>query len=229
MEHSMRPLFRDALFSLSLAAAVGTTVLAFSLIDVAAAPPHQIEGGLVHQKDSSFKLAYVKPGADFAKFKTIQLKTLEIPPDARDGGKGQTKRFRESYILGDKEVATLQGAYSDTMRDILGKAGYTFVDTPGADTLIVAPMVMKIRLNAPIESTRMSYSGRGRTYSQGGGSITIGGVLADGSNNEVLAQVVDHAYPSDMWRINNRVTNLSDAKMAFAKWARALRDTLKGG
>ncbi|HUO91909.1 MAG TPA: DUF3313 family protein [Rhizomicrobium sp.] len=224
----MRSLLRDGLFSLSLAAAIGTTVLAFSLIDVAAAPPHQIEGGLVHHKDSSFKLAYVKPGANFAKFKTIQLRTLEIPPDARDGGSGQTKRFRESYILGDKEVAALQSAYSDTMKDILGKAGYTFVDSPGADTLIVAPQVLKIRLNAPIENSRVGYSGRSRTYSRGGGSITVGGVLADGSNGEVLAQVVDHSYPTDMWRINNRVTNLADAKMAFAKWARALKDTLRG-
>jgi hypothetical protein len=115
------------------------------------------------------------------------------------------------------------------MRDILGSAGYTFVDTPQADTLVVAPVVMKIRLNAPIEKTRHSYSGGGRTYSQGGGSITIGAVLADGGNSEVIAQVVDHSYPSDMWRVNNSVTNLSDAKQAFGKWARALRETLKGG
>ena len=106
------------------------------------------------------------------------------------------------------------------MRDILGKAGYTFVDTPQADTLIVAPVVMKIRLNAPIEKTRQSYSGRGRTYSQGGGSITIGAVLADGGNSEVLAQVVDHSYPSDMWRVK-RASPISPCQQAFSKWARA--------
>ena len=223
----MRTLLRDGLFALSLAVAIVTTALAFSLLNVAAAPPHKIDGGLVHHPDSSFRLAYVKPGANFAKFKTIQLRTLEIPPDARDGGSGQTRRFRESYILGDKEVAALQSAYSDTMRDILGKAGFNFVDTPAADTLIVAPVVMKIRLNAPIENTRVGYSGRGRTYSRGGGSITIGAVLADGSSGEVLAQVVDHSYPSAFWRINNRVTNLADARQAFAQWARALRDTLR--
>ena len=223
----MRPLFRDGIFSLLLAAAIGVIVLSFSLIDViAASPPHKLENGLL-RTETKFKLAYVMPGTSFAKYKTIQLRTLEIPPDARDGGSGQTKRFRESYILGDKEVAALQSAYNDTMRDILGKAGYTFVDTPQADTLIVAPMVMKIRLNAPIESSRVGYSGRSRTYSQGGGSITIGAVLADGGNSEVIAQVVDHGYPTDMWRINNRVTNLSDAKQVFSKWARALRETLK--
>jgi hypothetical protein len=225
----MRPLFRDGIFSLLLAAAIGVIVLSFSLIDViAASPPHKLDNGLL-RTETRFKLAYVMPGTSFAKYKTIQLRTLEVPPDARDGGSGQTKRMRESYILGDKEVAALQSAYSDTMKDILGKAGYTFVDTPQADTLIVAPVVMKIRLNAPIESSRVGYSGRSTTYSQGGGSLTIGAVLADGSNNEVLAQVVDHSYPSSMWRMNNRVTNMADAKSAFAKWARALRETLKGG
>jgi len=223
----MRPLFRDGIFSLLLAAAVGVIVLSFSLIDViAASPPHKLDNGLL-RTETRFKLAYVMPGTSFAKYKTIQLRTLEIPPDARDGGSGKTTRFRESYILGDKEVASLQKAYNDTMRDILGSAGYAFVDTPQADTLIVAPVVMKIRLNAPIENTRQSYSGRGRTYSQGGGSITIAAALADGGNSEVIAQVVDHSYPSDMWRVNNAVTNLADAKQAFAKWARALRETLK--
>jgi hypothetical protein len=223
----MRPLFRDGIFSLLLAAAIGVIVLSFSLLDaIAAAPPHKLENGLM-RTESQFKLAYMMPGMSFAKYKTIKLRTLEVPADARDGGAGKTSRFRESYILGDKDVASLQSAYNDTMRDVLGKAGYTFVDTPGADTLIVAPVVMKIRLNAPIEKSRMGYSGRSTTYSRGSGSITIGAALADGGNSEVLAQVVDHSYPSDMWRVNNSVTNLADAKQAFAKWARALRETLK--
>ena len=94
----MRPLFRDGIFSLLLAAAIGVIVLSFSLIDViAASPPHKLENGLI-RTESQFKLAYVMPGTSFAKYKTIQLRTLEIPPDARDGGSGQTEaRPRELY------------------------------------------------------------------------------------------------------------------------------------
>jgi hypothetical protein len=51
----MRALLRDGLFALSLAVAIGTTALTFSLLNVAAALPHKIDGGLVHRKDSSLK------------------------------------------------------------------------------------------------------------------------------------------------------------------------------
>lgn len=222
----MRGLLRDGLFSLSLATAVGMTVLAFSLIDVAAAPPHRLENSLVRSPRTHFR--YGHESVDFARFKTIHLRTLEVPPDASVGGPGRGGRFGESFVLDDKEGAALQSAFSDTMRDILGRAGYKFVDTPGADTLIVSPVVVKIRLNAPNGNTRQSYSGRGRTDDRGAGSITIAADLADGANGEVIAQVDDHSFPSNMWRENNRVTNLADARLAFAEWARALRDKLRG-
>ena len=50
----MRPLFRDGIFSLLLAAAIGVIVLSFSLIDViAASPPHKLENGLIRTNCSS--------------------------------------------------------------------------------------------------------------------------------------------------------------------------------
>lgn len=223
----MHPLSHKDYLTLSLAGTVGAIALAFSVIAVPAASPQRLANGLERVEGSKAKLAYVRPGTNWSKYKTILLKPLEIPPDARDGGSGQTRRFRESYILGDKEVTALQGAYDKTMRDVLAKAGYTFVTTPGADTLVIAGQVLKIRLNAPIESTRGSYSGRGTTYSQGGGSMSIAGALADGQSNLVLAAVVDHSYPTSLWQVNNRVTNMADARRAFAKFAQSLSDTLK--
>lgn len=185
--------------------------------------------GMQRIASSRVKLAYVRPGTDWKKFRTVQIRELSIPLEVRDATPpGQTKKFRESYVLGDKQVQALQKAYMDVMRDRLGDAGFTVVDTPGADTLIVATKVMDIRLNAPIENTRMSYSSRGRVYSQGGGAIAITAALADGTSGQVLAEVADSRWPnSDTWRINNSVTNLSDAKQAFSFWANALRDRLK--
>jgi len=185
--------------------------------------------GMQRVASSRVKLAYVRPGTDWKKFRTVQIRELSIPLEVRDATpSGQTKKFRESYVLGDKQVTALQKAYMDVMRDRLGDAGFTVVDTPAADTLIVATKVMDIRLSAPIESTRMSYSSRGSVYSQGGGAIAITAALADGTSGQVLAEVADSRWPnSDMWRINNSVSNLSDAKQAFSFWANALRDRLK--
>ena len=185
--------------------------------------------GMQRIASSKVKLAYVRPGTDWKKFRTVQIRPLSIPLEVRDATpSGQTKKFRESYVLGDRQVEALQKAYMEVMRDRLGDAGFTVVDTPAADTLIVATKVMDIRLSAPIESTRMSYASRGRVYSQGGGAIAITAALADGSSGQVLAEVADSRWPnSDTWRINNSVSNLADAKQAFGFWANALRDRLK--
>ncbi len=185
--------------------------------------------GMQRVANSRVKLAYVHPGTDWKKFRTVQIRPLSIPLEVRDATpSGQTTKFRESYVLGDKQVEALQKAYMTVMRDRLGDAGFSVVETPGADTLIVATKVMDIKLSAPIESTRMSYSSRGRVYSQGGGAIAITAALADGGSGQVLAEVADSRWPnSDSWRINNSVSNLSDAKQAFGFWANALRDRLK--
>jgi hypothetical protein len=125
-------------------------------------------------------------------------------------------------------LAVRKKAYMDSMRDKLGSAGYAIVDTPGADTLVVATSVANIRLSAPIERTRRSYTSRGTVYSQGGGSITITAALADGGTGQVVAEVADSRWPnSDIWRMNTGVSNLADAKQAFSFWAKALRDRLK--
>ena len=112
------------------------------------------------------------------------------------------------------------------MRDQLGAAGFAITTSPGPDSLILAAQIIGIRLAAPIESSRMTYSNSGRTYSRGAGSIAIAGVLADGASGQAIAEMADQHNSVDVWGINNRVTNLAEARRGFNKWARALRDRL---
>jgi hypothetical protein len=124
-------------------------------------------------------------------------------------------------------VAKLQSDFAQSMHNILGGAGYTFVTTPQADTLIVTAQIAKIRLKAPIESSRMNYSSMGQTYSQGGGSITMAAVLADGSTKAVIAEVIDRNYGSNVWSVNNSSANLEQARQAFDQWASDLKNKLQ--
>src|SRR5262249_47946487 len=161
------------------------------------------------------------------KYKTILLKPLSIPPNARNAApKGTVPEFGESYLLPDDAVTSLQNDFAHSMQDVLGGAGFTFVTTPQANTLVVAPQILRIQLRAPIESTREDYAGGGFTVSPGGGSMTIEAVLADGSTQAVVAEVADRQYGSSMWQVNNRVTNYQQARMAFDQWAKDLRDRL---
>src|SRR5262249_11833272 len=139
---------------------------------------------------------------------------------------GQTVHFGESYVLSDSDVETIQKAYDKTTRDELAKGGFTFVDTPQADTLVVVAQIIDIKLNAPIQDTRLGYDGRSATFPKGGGWMAIAAALADGATGEVIAEAADRKYPADIWGINNSVTNLGEARQAFASWAALLRNRL---
>ena len=190
-------------------------------------PPQTLPNGLHRIQTNKVTLAYVRPGTDWTKYKTIFLRKLVVPASARNAApSGATPEFGESYLLTDDNVAELQKSFSDSMHNVLGNAGFTFVTTPRADTLIVAPEIVKIILNAPIQNTRQSYSGMGFTVSEGGGAMEMAAVLGDGGSNKVVAEVVDRKYGSNMWGLNNSVTNLGEARDVFDQWANDLSDRL---
>ncbi|HKD47374.1 MAG TPA: DUF3313 family protein [Rhizomicrobium sp.] len=184
--------------------------------------------GLERTTETRLRITYTLPGADWTRFKTIQLHPLSVPPDAADATPTNVgARARGRFILGDREVSALQDAFAQQVRSVLGAAGYNFVDTPQADTLIVAPQVTDIRLTAPLETRGVT--GRTRNYTRGSGSIALAAVFADGGSGEVVGITTSRSRPANIWRINNRVTNMADARVAFNEWARALRDTIRGG
>jgi hypothetical protein len=192
-----------------------------------ATTPDGAAAGLAARPGARAQLSEVRPGADWTKFRTIELGQLKIPLDVRDAGPSSpSRKFRESYVLRDKDVAALQQDFDKAMREQLSQGGFTFVTTPGPDTLIIAAQVIDIKLNAPIESTRVGYSGRSRTYSRGGGTIAVGAVFADGETGQVLARVADRYYPADVWGINNSVANRAEARRAFSNWGRDIRKGL---
>jgi hypothetical protein len=185
--------------------------------------------GLAPVPDKRVARAYSRPGTDWSKYRTVEIRALRVPDTVRDAApKGTRPGFGESYVLGDREVTKLQQAYADAMQSQVPKAGYNLVTTTQPDTLIVASQIMNIRLSAPLERTRRSHSSRGRVYSQGGGSMVMAAVFADGETGEVIAVAADRSYPNNYWGINNGVSNLADAKRAFNKWAGAVRERLAG-
>jgi hypothetical protein len=200
---------------------------AFGLVGRAQADPAQsLSNGLQLVPGTKVALAYERPGTQWTKYRTILLKPLAIPANVRNGApNGTVPEFGESYMLTDNDVTELQKAFSESFHNVLGQAGFTFVTAPGANTLVVAPQVLRIQLNAPIEDTRDDFDD-GFTLSKGGGSMTIEGVLADGTTKVVLAEVADRQYGSNMWGLNNSVSNLGEARQAFDQWARDLSGRL---
>jgi hypothetical protein len=209
--------------SMSVAAVCASLICGRALAD----PPQQLPNGLQRAQTNKVVLAYVRPGTDWTKYKTIFLQKLVVPANARNTAPaGASPEFGESYMMTAADVSQLQDAFSKSMRKVLGNNGFTFVTTPQADTLIVAPEIVKIVLSAPIQNTREGYSGMGVTLTQGGGAIEIEAVLADGATNDILADVVDRKYGSNVWGLNNSVTNWAEARDVFDQWANDLSDKL---
>ena len=190
--------------------------------------PQTLSNGLQRVQGSKLGLAYVRPGTNWSKYKTILLQPLQIPPNVRNAAPpGAFPQFGESYIIPDSAITQLKQDFSNSFHTALTNAGLRFVTTPQADTLIIYPEIRKIILNAPIQNTRETYSGMGFTVSQGGGSITMGAVLADGGTKTVIAEVLDRQYGSNTFGLNNSVTNFAQARDAFDTWANDLVNALQ--
>lgn len=214
-------------FAVGLLTLLTLHVVAVPAADGQADPPLQKGQGLVPVSGARAALANVMPGIDWSRYRSVEIRTLQIPDTIRDATPGgASRKFRESYVLRDQDVAKLQKTYADSMREQLSDAGFAIVDSPNSDTLILASQIIGLRLAAPIESSRLSYSGGGRTYARGAGSMAIAGVLADGASGRVIAEMADQHNSINVWGINNSVSNLAEARRGFNKWARALRDRL---
>src|SRR5262249_24767565 len=92
---------------MSLLRSIGTLIVLASAVAVtsvyAADPtpaPSPTDMGMVRTTDTRLVIAYTLPGADFSRFRTIQLKPLSVPPDTTDTAPaGRSTRGRESFIL----------------------------------------------------------------------------------------------------------------------------------
>jgi hypothetical protein len=199
-----------------------------SLAFAATEPPERTPDGLVRVENSRAAVAYVRPNTDWAKYKTVYISPLVIPQKVRNTApKGERPGFGESFIMRDKDVAAIQKAYMDAITEEMNKSGFSVVTTEGPSTLVVASQLLNVTLNAPLESSRQNYTGRGSTWTEGAGSMAMAVVLADGESGTVVAQGADRSYSHSMWGMNTRVSNLNDARRAFRTWSRELREALK--
>lgn len=205
-----------------------TLVFSFSSIMAYAQqknPPNTIDDGLILNENSVADLAYVREGMDLSKYKNIFLRPLTVTTEARDAtpSRGAT---RGSWIIPEKDVELMEFEFAKIMTEEFEKGGFSLVDGPGKDTLIIAASIVDIFLTAPIESTR-AY--RGRTFTILGGSLTIAAAFADGEDFEVLAQVVDTKRSTSYWRENTRASNIADMRRIYRSWGRSVVNKLTEG
>ena len=192
-------------------------------------PQKEIDGMLL-KEDAKVDLAYVRPGVDWKKFKTVYIRALNVTDEAKDAtpdrkpkGRGH---LRDSWIIPEKDIQLMKSEFTRIISESMEKGGLSIVEEVRADTLVIIPAIIDIYLKAPIERSRSSNNARGGVYTDGAGSMTLSAVYADGSSMQVIAYAVDNKYPSSMWSRNTRIQNISDMKRLFRSWGKMLAKSL---
>ena len=131
--------------------------------------------------------------------------------------------FEELVLL---TVGILEDAgYGVSIKEELQKSSrFTMVDSPGADVLIVRGAMLDIVSRVPPEIT-----GRGDIYLDRVGEVTLVLELADSMSGETLARAAERgAAQSSGGRgmRSNSVSNMSEVRRLFRRWAVRLREGL---
>lgn len=188
--------------------------------------------GNLHKVDNSrTDLAYVDPKADFSKYSKIMLMPLGmdnveiIQPNSNSS---MSRIKRGNWELTEKDKATLQDVFHNSMvKQLDKKGGYTIVTAVDDDVLQVQAAILAIAPTAPKDDGHSRAAGRSQVYTEGFGSIAIMVAFADSETGEVLGLMKDSlASSSSYWGRNNSVSNLSDVRNMFDRWAAGIRKGL---
>lgn len=188
--------------------------------------------GLVKVEHSKLDLSYARPNVEWKKYTKLYFAPVKVtndhpadykPPriDKRADGLNAT------YDLPPEALEKMAAQFQLTVKDVFNsEQPFELVDKAGANTLVIEAAVTDIRLSAPIESSRRSYSSMGRTYTENSGSMMLLAVIKDGETGEVLAKAADRGQGFDQWSQNTQVFNWGDVKTVYRRWANDFKNAL---
>ena len=208
-------------FSALLACLFATS---FVTVGMAKEKPPENWDGLERRKVKGLDNVYVRPNVQFAPYKSVQLEPTSVEFQ---------KNWERSQDFSNRPTAEDMQKIKDKLADLmregfteeLVKNGYTILDAPAEDTLLVRTAIINLFINAP----DLSNPGITRSYTTSAGSMTLVLEARDGPSGQLLARVVDSRTddsPGGHLQWTNAGTNTQDAKRMIGEWAKRLRQSL---
>jgi hypothetical protein len=187
--------------------------------------------GLVRLEDAKADVVWVLPGVDFSVYKRIALAEPQIA--FRDNYMSDINSGRMLYRIDEKDMMAMvskgKELFYEEFSDELTKGGYTLVNEPAEDVLLVKAAILDLDVAAPDVAYRSA--GWVEVYSEGAGSATFVIELYDSVTGQIITRAVDSKRDySDIaaWRMpRTRTSNIADARSAFSDWARMLVNGLE--
>lgn len=217
-------------------------LMAFVLLSIAACssqpqmqrgPDAEImAGGLYKVDNTRVDSAFIKPDLDFSYYKSLLITSLDFADrlePVNNRSRSSTDRPGASWEPGEKERALLRDAWHDVTQSELGeKSSYTLAQEKGSGVMVIDAKLIEVELTAPLDDSKSRpVSARSKTYSETSGSMTMQLTFSDSLSGEKLAFFIDKRSAPKMWRVNNSVSNYSDARTVLNGWANQLRRHLE--
>lgn len=175
-----------------------------------------------------FKVTYVKPGADLARYQKVLVKEVTVsyktPPLP---GRPRTSAVHPNYALSDSGMQSMKEHFHDEFVRALGESeNFSVTDTPGPDVLVVAGHIVDLRIEVP---SSQDQSPDETVLTSSAGQIKLILDARDSQSGEALVRV-GQASAIQMadggWYESDPVNNSSAVRQIFARWAQALRSEL---
>jgi hypothetical protein len=183
--------------------------------------PEVSSDGLHLVPDTKVYAVYAKPGLTLGQYKKIMLLDCFV-------------EFKENYQreynmdeiglqgrISTQDMETIKQRLAAEFRKVfteqLQKAGHEVVDAVGPDVLLLRPAIVNLDVTAP----DLMKSGRGNTYVNSAGQMTLFMELYDSASSELLARVIDPeaGQQGGFGFVANRVTNTREADQILRRWA----------
>ena len=207
---------------------LGLLAMALTFAAIASLSVNSVEApdisfdGLVLEPDSEIALLYVKPGADFSGYN--HFKMLDAYVAFKKNWQRNTRVAGRRVSNKDMEKIKVEAAvllHESFRKELDEIGGYTFVEEPGDNVMILRPALIDLEITAP----DIPVAGRVTQFVASAGAATLYLELYDSVSGEILARAVDRRrmqnYGTARWA--NSVTNRADAARLFEGWASLLR------
>lgn len=188
--------------------------------------------GLVRINNSQLDISFARPNVNWSQYTKLYFEPVKVTNDHAPDYKPpridrRTDGMNASYDLREQDLQKMADEFHKMTLSVFNQdQPFILVNEAGEGTLVIEAAVTDIRLTAPREDSRRSYSSMGKTYSQSSGSMVLLASIKDGKTGEVLAKAADRGQGFEQWQQNTSVFNWGDVKTVYRSWANSLKNAL---
>jgi len=185
--------------------------------------PETTKDGLVLRQHTELGAVYVKPGTTLTDYTKVKILDCYVAFEKNWQRNYNDEQMGLNGRVTDQDMQQIKTEVAQGFQQVftkeLDKAGYTVVDTTGADVLLIRPAIINLEVTAPDVMT----PGISATIVSSAGSMTLYAELYDSLTSAKIAEVLDSEEIGNGFNhIANEVSNRAAMDETLRAWAEIL-------